>query len=472
MAAPIAPREFEPGAANILGMSTPQFDESEHPRESAGGRFAVKPVSEASGGMDALSASAPEVDDVEPAPLPTYVIPSWGRELAEKKIAAANRRLERAGIAERFGHEWSPDRIETDAEGATHSYATLTLSHPVISYGGWEFVAALDATQAGMIVRTRPGADLGGWRPQESLCEHCNTVRLRNATYVVRHEDGTLMQVGSTCMTDFLGVKPSGLWAINDDVLSGIDDELSESHPGGSGVSTAAESRDVIAVALALTDGGAHYLSKAAVAYSGKPSTSDMVGEAVFGTGRRLTAEEVEASRRVRRLAEDYLADGTVDRVLAAAAAMAPGTDYADNMRVVAAAEHVSPRHAGILASAVSVWARENNRQAVRHLEAQTYVPGFLAAVDEKVAGHDVTVTKVVWLDNPYSGGSDTLLIMKTADGKTLKWKATGTKDLAAGDRIRLTGGRVKAHEQYADKDQTTLTRVKYETMEPAPANT
>lgn len=57
------------------------------------------------------------------------------------------------------------------------------------------------------IVRTMPGQET----PKEfwtrgPKCDHCKHNRRRNNTYVVRHEDGRHMQVGSTCIEDFLGI--------------------------------------------------------------------------------------------------------------------------------------------------------------------------------------------------------------------------------------------------------------------------
>ena len=42
-------------------------------------------------------------------------------------------------------------------------------------------------------------------------CEHCNTRRRRNNTYILKHESGNLEQVGSKCIHEFLGDKPEVL---------------------------------------------------------------------------------------------------------------------------------------------------------------------------------------------------------------------------------------------------------------------
>src|SRR5665647_3052826 len=130
-----------------------------------GGQFAVGAHAE----PDGLALVPDDVD--EPPALPCYDIPSARLHDAIAKIDTANRKLERAGIDNRFTYETQEylQKTTRDAYGFpqdTYELRTkLTLSEPKIAYNGWEFVAALDATEHGFIARTAPGQDLAGWRP-------------------------------------------------------------------------------------------------------------------------------------------------------------------------------------------------------------------------------------------------------------------------------------------------------------------
>lgn len=53
------------------------------------------------------------------------------------------------------------------------------------------------------------------------------------------------------------------------------------------------------------------------------------------------------------------------------------------------------------------------------------------------------------------------MFILRTEDGQTLKWKASGIPDLKVGTKVVLTGGAVKDHEECNGVDQTAITRVK-----------
>src|SRR5690242_5010675 len=99
-----------------------------------GGQFAT----ERHGESDVDLAGPAEVD--EPA-LPRYTLLASLIPTAEARIEKANRRLERAGIEDRFGYEVGEHYVVQGEDGHNRFVRDLTLSHPSISYDGWEFVA-------------------------------------------------------------------------------------------------------------------------------------------------------------------------------------------------------------------------------------------------------------------------------------------------------------------------------------------
>jgi hypothetical protein len=57
-------------------------------------------------------------------------------------------------------------------------------------------------------VELAPGAeriDVDGWSRSEGWCEHCRTRRSRRTTYLLRRRNGSLAQIGSTCLAEFIG---------------------------------------------------------------------------------------------------------------------------------------------------------------------------------------------------------------------------------------------------------------------------
>lgn len=438
-----------------------------------GGQFAVGARDESDVTLDADLADAPAE---EPKGPPVYDFAAYKLDRAIEKIDAANRKLERNGIEDRFTYEVEEyvhtytTRENGFEETITEKRCKLTLNEPELSFGGYHFVAALDHTGAGVIARTAPGQSLDGWRPDHQECDHCGTSRRRNATYVVADEDGNRKQIGSDCLEPFLGIKPKGLWALGydleDDLKEGDDDFFGAGTQGTTDIDT----RELIATALAVSDGGKKYVSRARAEEWGKNATSSLVTGAVFG--RPVNKKDAEERARIAELAKQYLEDGTADAVLAAGQNIAGDDDYPVNLRTALAGNYVDVKHAGIAVSAVAVWRREQDRDAAQ--SARAAIPkGFIAPVKGKIAGTTATVTKVAYLDNPYDyyGGVNTLVIFQTEDGHQVKWFASGRKEFEVGQTGSFTGGSVKAHEEYQGVDQTVVTRVKFEAAAPAKAD-
>lgn len=119
---------------------------------------------------------------------------------------------------------------------------SVTLRNIDCKLEGWEYVASKDAD----------GVVLGYTRKRDSIpfkflehnttCDHCNTKRKRNLTFIVYNEEtDTWMQVGSTCIDDFIkghSVTMSfGSFLNSLSSLGSIDDDYLESV----GVSTPTE---------------------------------------------------------------------------------------------------------------------------------------------------------------------------------------------------------------------------------------
>lgn len=70
---------------------------------------------------------------------------------------------------------------------------------------GWEYVATIEHTEKGNIIKTHEGAEIPSrYFEGAPVCEHCNSKRARAATYLVRNtETNEFKQVGKSCLKDF-----------------------------------------------------------------------------------------------------------------------------------------------------------------------------------------------------------------------------------------------------------------------------
>jgi superfamily I DNA/RNA helicase len=79
---------------------------------------------------------------------------------------------------------------------------------------GWTFLGAIRHKDGVNVIHPLPGAQFPeSYHFASAKCDHCNKIRERKSTFIVRHENGELKQVGSRCVEEFVGHNPAGhLW--------------------------------------------------------------------------------------------------------------------------------------------------------------------------------------------------------------------------------------------------------------------
>lgn len=130
-----------------------------------------------------------------------------------KKLIRLNAKLTRIGAEpityKVTGHEDVPSQADATK---LERFINLEVEGSAPKHNGWSFLATLVHTQEGNIIRSIPGFQAPfDIRDKLPVCDHCKTARNRHDTYLVRHDDGRTMQVGSTCMRDFLATEPGRL---------------------------------------------------------------------------------------------------------------------------------------------------------------------------------------------------------------------------------------------------------------------
>jgi len=337
------------------------------------------------------------------------------------------------------------------------------------------------AEEAGYTVHTAPGQNLDGWkRPDVSdvHCDHCGTKRNRNRLYVIRNNaTGELLQIGHNCIELYTGLSPKGLWSLQFDAE--LQSFADEDNGGGFGARDYGIPVDrVLGYAYSFSDHGRQYVSTKAAEWRPEAATAHLVRGWLISppsrpTGSWVTPRMVAEWEAERQLALEGLEYSKDEKLIAdiksVAETLTPGTDYADNLAVILAGEHVSGRNVGILASLVSVYAREREL-AVKREAAKKLVKGYIA--DEKVrvkAETRVTIQTVRFWEGDY--GVTTFIVGRTDDMHAVVWKASGRKDVEVGDVLVLSAFTVKAHETYGDENpihQTVITRAVIKEVIPA----
>lgn len=144
----------------------------------------------------------------------TYEIPEPFYYRMEKHITKLNNKAARFGMSPIEVTEIGREQYILDDElGIQFDMVSIEISGITPKIDGWEFIATIDhgtgedGNPVNMI-RAFPGKSVPTkYRNVEKSCDHCNRIRNRKDTYIIKSDDGQYMQIGRTCMKDFFGHK-------------------------------------------------------------------------------------------------------------------------------------------------------------------------------------------------------------------------------------------------------------------------
>ena len=389
----------------------------------------------------------------------TYTVPAGAVEDARRLIERANKRLEKAGISERFEIlEEKPFTYTTTNENGFpegHEYVQLKLNHPSISYAGYRFLAVVDKAENGLVVRGNE--ELNGWRPEKQVCDHCGKNTRRSKTYLVEDKEGNRLQVGSSCVAAYLGVKPEGLWAVGSNPLKKLNRNNSQYQKVG------IPSEYAVAYALAVSGNGRHFVSKSMYDYGDyEYTTRDLVHNAIYSTNPKDGKWQDEVAEK----AQEYIDSGRVADVIRQAREVEGNNDYCANMRSLASNEYIDEKHLGLMVSALAIDARNRRiaeEKKKKEEERKSWSTGFAAEVGENLKGRKMTVVRNdVDTRNGYRGPTvNSFVTLRDKEGHQVKWFASRVIKIKEGDEITLGSAKVKKHGKYDGVDQTVISNVR-----------
>jgi hypothetical protein len=340
---------------------------------------------------------------------------------------------------------------------------TVTISGVEPCVAGWRFVGKIEFDPTlGNIVKTVGGDNEVGqrYRTLAPICEHCNSVRRRKDTFILRHESGEEKVVGRNCLADFIrdgDAETLAAFAVMADRVCGLveggcsDTEYEmRGYEGGPHATTLAY--------LAMTSCVIRkfgWLGKTAAKDTDRASTAEIVGRCYWG-------------RKAYEFIESNALDVTDKDLSRAAAAIewASGlegdkSEYLHTLGKLANCSGVVWKYDGYIASMLSAYGRACDQEVERKRAQLDRC--FIGTVGERMKGLVVKVLRVRFTEGYY--GEKTIVTMEALVGDkraVLTWFATGDKDdaLSEGDCLVIDAS-IKKHEsspQYGDS--TIVTRV------------
>lgn len=340
----------------------------------------------------------------------------------EAKLAKLNRRSVKLGIAP-VTASYADRLVKVDD---THSKLVLDIELDGIApcINGWTLVCRIEHTPAGNLVSGATGCreDLSAWHNAAPRCDHCSTDRARRDTFILRATDGHTIQVGRSCLADFVRSEDA-VRIMNAAMWGDFFPPNPEGEGCGFGQMTFATITILEFACAAIRVDGAY-----------RPAASDR-------STRNLVDFALLPCRTAERRTEWLSLQPTPVDVKLAAKVQAwareqSGSDYAHNLAVACSALGESGRVRGILVSAPAAYAKAMGLEASRTKSAS--VPKITPA-----AGR-YAVTGVVkskrYQEHQYSDTLKMLIEVTTYEGTWNGWSTVpSSMSVEIGNAVTIT---------------------------------
>ncbi len=401
-----------------------------------------------------------------------FKVPSYNLSVLRTKFDKLARRANKCGLPQPTFQEIRTQRkvdVVTDPQSGEKServtllhYITVDPGCTVIKVNGWTFIATIQHTEEGNILRKVGENHIPSkYRNVSQLCEHCNTARNRKDTYILRNElTGDYKQVGRSCLADFFG-HDALMYAERAQYMCDIS-SLSESMEddmgfgGSSGPKYDMLERYLSHVAQCIMLDGWMSRSRARSLgdYGGAMATADIAMSHLHPAPRFVPMYRTPSDEAVK-VAEESIewASNLEGEEL---------SDYLHNIRTIAKRGVCEGRDAGLAASIVSSYQRHINTLRQKELQARrAEVSQYVGVVGERRA-FKLNVEKVLPFERDgygYGASSTTvhLHLMSDNDGNVFNWWSSKGALETNADVVLF--GTVKSHSEYKGVKQTTLTR-------------
>lgn len=281
---------------------------------------------------------------------------------------------------------------------------------------------------------------------RKNYCEHCNSNRARKILFLLQEvKTGKFVQVGKTCVKDFLGWHKSPKQIADWHSYLGEIDELEniEEHDfssGASGMTLYVSSLEVIAVSAYFTDKEGYVRTMEAT--TERPSTAKKAVDAILG--------DYFVQTKVKEKGYLEVAQKVVDWVMNQKAT----SDYILNLQTLIEEEYIDARKAGFLASAYFSYLRAMDREKEEVARKQSQYVGEVG----KRQNFELVFDRETSYETDF--GTKYIYIFNDSDGNVLIWKTTKCIDFEKGQKVTLKAT-IQKHDEYRGVKQTILTRCK-----------
>lgn len=344
-------------------------------------------------------------------------------------------------------------RTERDNRPVNVQVSDITLNElEAPRVGAFRFLARLERTPDGTIIDSIPGETLPErFRQSTGECEHCGKVRDRKHLFVVAKDGEEPLQVGRSCLRDFMGTDTPESVASRFRWERELRDFNDEWAGGGKVVDSAAELLAVTAAAIRLWG----WVPKSAPESAGTATANRISVWFYLPPGNKQAKEDLDALKAALCDADWEEAEATMAWV----AADDSPTEYMHNLAMILAPGSVEPKRRGYACSAVAAHQRALGLLELKRREREAAADSkHVGVVGERLRGLELTVLSNRGIPSQF--GDCILYKMRDAAGNMFSWFKSGDGIMDVGNTYILDAT-VKAHTSYQGVLETQLTRAK-----------
>ena len=302
-----------------------------------------------------------------------------------------------------------------------------------VKFNGWEFIATIQHLDTGdNIIRKIKDIDIPErFRNTPKNCDHCNINRYRKDTYIVYNKEfNQFCQVGSTCITDFLGGNSPDYILQLASIIADMNSFIN--HFGiGSDHDMSYHINDILADTKAIIR-----------EFGWVPKYK--ANEFIRSTASRVLDFCITPSEEDRQFASKACewAENLTDEDV-------KSSDYLFNIRSIVRSGIVNIRTIGYAASIISAYEKTINNTK--------FISNHLGIIKEKKT-FKLKVTASFVFDGMY--GTSYKYIFTDEHGNIVTWNTTNCQDFDK-ECLYIIEGTIKSHVEYKGVLQTELTRCK-----------
>jgi hypothetical protein len=381
-----------------------------------------------------------------------YSIPESNMDKLTKRLVTIGNKCNKFGCTFSFeiiGEHYEKQFDDAHVYTGDIKYIDVEVSGKAI-INNWVFVATLEHTDKGNIVRAYDGQEVPQWAyTVEAKCDHCKTKHTRKDTYIVRNtETGEFKQVGRSCLKDFtngLSAEMVAAYLSYLDTLEKSSIDFSSSKPYYN------VKEYLFYVAETVKHFG--YLSKANAGYNGTPTSCRAF--------RYMVCPNAQERKEMESIGFEACTEENENTVVTALQWLNAQDDdfgYIHNLKIACSREYCESRDFGIIASLLpahfKAMEKESERLAREAAKANKPKTNWVGEVGERIE----IIADCKCVASWYSDfGPGYLYKFTSNDGNTFTWK-TGK---AVDDGKVVLKGTIKAHTEFNGEKQTELTRCK-----------